>query len=111
VIRLQGDYLRHTLERMANLNRRWLDLAARTWPFAQPDWPVGQPWSPVAAPSAARINQALPTRRRLLSVSISSQNGSLIGSSSSAAPLVRARKSTGQYRSGRYRRRRSHAGR
>ena len=37
VIRLQGDYLRHTLERMANLNRRWLDLAAKTWPVDQPD--------------------------------------------------------------------------
>lgn len=35
VLRLQGEYLRHTFERMANLNRRWLDLAAKTWPNDQ----------------------------------------------------------------------------
>lgn len=34
VLRLQGDYLRQTLERMADLNRRWLELAAKTWPDA-----------------------------------------------------------------------------
>ena len=32
VLRLQGDYLRQTLERMGDLNRRWLELAAKTWP-------------------------------------------------------------------------------
>ena len=32
VLRLQGEYLRRTLERMADLNRRWLELAAKTWP-------------------------------------------------------------------------------
>lgn len=37
VIRLQGDYLRHTLERMADLDRRWLDLASTAWPVDQPD--------------------------------------------------------------------------
>jgi hypothetical protein len=37
VLRLQGDYLRQTLERMANLNRRWLELAAKTWPNDQAD--------------------------------------------------------------------------
>lgn len=37
VFRLQGDYLRHTLERMTNLNRRWLILAAKIWPVDQPD--------------------------------------------------------------------------
>ena len=37
VIRLQGDYLRHTLERMANLNRRWLELASKTGPPDLPD--------------------------------------------------------------------------
>lgn len=35
VLRLQGEYLRHTFERMADLNRRWLDLAAKTWPNDQ----------------------------------------------------------------------------
>jgi len=30
VLRLQGDYLRQTLERMVDLNRR-LELAAKTW--------------------------------------------------------------------------------
>ena len=37
VLWLQGDYLRHTLERMSNLNRRWLDLAAKTWPDISSD--------------------------------------------------------------------------
>ena len=37
VLRLQGDYLRHTLERMSNLNRRWLDLAAKTLPDISSD--------------------------------------------------------------------------
>ena len=32
VLWLQGDYLRHTLERMADLNRRWLELAGKAWP-------------------------------------------------------------------------------
>lgn len=30
VLRLQGGYLRHTLERMSNLNRQWLELSAKT---------------------------------------------------------------------------------
>jgi len=29
---MQGEYLRQTLERMVDLNRRWLELAAKTWP-------------------------------------------------------------------------------
>lgn len=32
VLRMQGEYLRQTLERMVDLNRRWLELAAKTWP-------------------------------------------------------------------------------
>ena len=32
VVRAQGEYLRGTLERMTELNRRWLELAGRLWP-------------------------------------------------------------------------------
>ena len=32
VVRVQGAYLRGTLERMTELNRRWLELAGRLWP-------------------------------------------------------------------------------
>ena len=32
VIRIQGGYLHGTLERMTELNRRWLALAGRAWP-------------------------------------------------------------------------------
>ena len=34
VLRLQGEYLRHMLERMTTLNRRWLELAGKAWPEA-----------------------------------------------------------------------------
>ena len=36
VIRLQGAYLRGTLERMTELNRRWLALAGTRWPEVPP---------------------------------------------------------------------------
>lgn len=32
VVRIQGGYLQGTLERMTELNRRWLALAGRAWP-------------------------------------------------------------------------------
>jgi hypothetical protein len=32
VIRLQGEYLRGSMERMTELNRRWLELAGTMWP-------------------------------------------------------------------------------
>jgi hypothetical protein len=32
VVRVQGAYLRGTLERMTELNRRWLELAGKMWP-------------------------------------------------------------------------------
>ena len=32
VVEIQREYLRGTMERMADLNRRWLELATKTWP-------------------------------------------------------------------------------
>ena len=32
VVRIQGGYLQGTIERMTELNRRWLELAGRMWP-------------------------------------------------------------------------------
>ena len=34
VVRVQGEYLRGTLERLTELNRRWLELAGTMWPGA-----------------------------------------------------------------------------
>ena len=32
VVEIQREYLRGTFERMVDLNRRWLELARKTWP-------------------------------------------------------------------------------
>ena len=32
MVKIQGEYLQGTLERMTELNRRWLALAGRAWP-------------------------------------------------------------------------------
>lgn len=60
VVRIQGEYLRGTLERMTVLNRRWLELAGTLWPgVASGEERGGQS----GAGSAARSSDRAGARR------------------------------------------------